>query len=73
MSKRRLQIKTGSNIQTHISNSYVKWDRCLMIDILVNNGLITSCDIMHGIGVASLPVLAFGRRKLPTGMRYTST
>ena len=44
-----------------------------MIDILVNNGLITSCDIMHGIGVASLPVLAIGRRKLPTGMRYTST
>ena len=73
MSKRRLQIKTGSNIQTHISNTYVKWDRCLMIDILVKNRLITSCDIMHGIGVASLPVLEFGRRKLPTGMRYTST
>ena len=43
-----------------------------MFDILVKNRLITSCDMMHGIGVASLPVLAFGRRKLPTGMRYTS-
>ena len=73
MSKRRLQIKTGSNIQTHISNSYVKWDRCLMIDILVNNRLITSCDIMNGIGVASLPVFAFGRTRLPTSLRYTST
>ena len=73
MSKRRLQIKTGSNIQTNISNSYVKWDRCLMIDILVNNGLITSCDIMHGIGVASLPVFACGRTRLPTSVTFTST
>ena len=44
-----------------------------MIDILVNNGLITSCDIMHGIGVASLPVFAFGKTRLPTSMRYLST
>ena len=44
-----------------------------MIDPLVNNRLITSCDIMHGIGVASLPVFAFGRTRLPTSMRYAST
>ena len=44
-----------------------------MIDIVFNNRLIKSCDVMHGIDVASLPVLAFGRARLPTSMRYTST
>ena len=43
-----------------------------MIDILVNNRLITSCDML-GIGVASLPVFAFGQTRLPTSVRYTST
>ena len=44
-----------------------------MIDTLVNNRLITSCDIMNGIGVASLPVFAIGRTRLPTSIRYAST
>ena len=73
MSKRRLQIKTGSNIQTHISNSLVNWDPCLMIDIVFNNRLIKSCDVMHGIDVASLPVFVLGRTGLHTSMRNTST
>ena len=69
MSKRRFQIKTGSNIQTHISNS---WDRCLMIDILVNNRLMISDDIMHGISVASLPLFVFGSKKT-VNEAHTST
>ena len=44
-----------------------------MIDIVFNNRLIKSCDVMHGIDVASLPVFVLGRTGLHTSMRNTST
>ena len=48
------------------SVTHVQWNQCWMIDILVNDRLMTSDDIMHGISVASLPLFVFGSTKLLT-------